>query len=96
MLNWGWSPNAEVELSCDKVEVLVILNPVQALDYNPFSLRYGTEAGYVELGKGPGSVTAMRFHMRYERRDGKDTRSSAWRSEGWQGLRLGTLVVLSI
>lgn len=30
MLNWGWSPNV-VELSCDKVEVLVILNPVQAL-----------------------------------------------------------------
>lgn len=55
-------------------------------------MRYGTEAGHVELGKGPGGVTAMRFHMRDERKDGR----TAWRSEGWQGLRVGTLVVLSI
>ena len=33
-------------------------------------------------GKGPGGVTAMRFHMRDERKDGR----TAWRSEGWQDM----------
>lgn len=90
MLNWGWSPNV-VELSCDKVEVPGYSKPCSGFSYNPFSLRYGTEAGYGESRKGPGSVTAMRFHMRYERRDGRTLVYFAWRSEGWQGAQAGDI-----